>query len=60
MKEFAISGVPHGKAMTTVQKAVLLQPTKFYAIPTSRLMISICFFLPCAMISGMRKSPERP
>jgi len=60
MKEFAISGVPHGKAMTTIYKAVLLQPTKFYAIPTPRLMISTSVFLPCTMISGTRENPGRP
>ena len=52
MKEFAILGVPHGKAMSITQKAVSLQSAKFHAILTLRPMFSTSVFLLYAMISG--------
>ena len=44
-------GVPCGKPMTCA---------KFHAISTQRPMIFTSTFLPCAMISGVSESLERP
>jgi len=59
-RNLPFSEISCGRAKTIAQKAVSLQPTKFYAIPTPRPMISTSVFLPCAMISGVRESPEMP